>query len=388
MPRAGPALSLWMPTPNDTPTTPNTPIIGSPGPEQHPQRTALVAGASGIAGAALVDQLTAEGWSVIALSRTPIAARPGVIPVGADLRSVDSLRTALTGHAPSHVFFTAWLRQNTEAENIVVNSAMVRDLLIALADAPVEHVALMTGLKQYLGPFEAYGQGEVPDTPFHEDEPRLSVENFYYAQEDELWAAARARGFTWSVHRAHTVIGHAVGNAMNMGLTLAVYAAICRELNQPFVFPGSETQWNGVTDMTDAPLLAEQMVWAATTPAAADTAFNIVNGDTFRWRWLWPRLAAHFGVEPEGFVDTPRPLETQMVDAQPVWDRLVAKHGLVEADLNRLASWWHSDADLGRTMEVFADMGRSRAAGFTGYRDTEKAFLDLFDRYSAEHLIP
>jgi nucleoside-diphosphate-sugar epimerase len=369
----------------DTVPVPDPTTAGTP---NRTGRTALVAGASGIAGSALVDRLTAEGWSVIALSRTPVAARPGVIPVSADLRSVESLRTALAGHQPTHVFFTAWLRQSTEAENIVVNSAMVRDLLAALADAPVRHVALMTGLKQYLGPFEAYGQGDVPDTPFHEDEPRLAVENFYYAQEDELWAAARARGFTWSVHRAHTVIGHAVGNAMNMGSTLAVYAAVCKHLGRPFTFPGSETQWNGVTDMTDAGLLAEQMVWAATTPAAADTAFNIVNGDTFRWRWLWPRLAAHFGVEPEGFVDAPRPLETQMADAQPVWDAIVERHGLVESDLTRLASWWHSDADLGRTMEVFADMGRSRAAGFTGYRNTERAFLDLFERYRAERLIP
>jgi len=377
-----------MPISSQALPVPDPRSTGTRGAPNQPGRTALVAGASGIAGSALVDLLTEQGWSVLALSRTPVAARDGVIPVSADLRSVDSLRTALAGHAPTHVFFTAWLRQDTEAENITVNSAMVRDLLTALADAPVQHVALMTGLKQYLGPFEAYGQGAVPDTPFHEDEPRLSVENFYYAQEDELWAAARARGFTWSVHRAHTVIGHAVGNAMNMGSTLAVYAAICKELDRPFIFPGSETQWNGVTDMTDAGLLADQMVWAATTPAAADTAFNIVNGDTFRWRWLWPRLAAYFGVEPEGFTDAPRPLETQMADAQPVWNAIVARHGLVEGDLTRLASWWHSDADLGRTMEVFADMGRSRAAGFTGYRDTERAFLDLFDRYRAERLIP
>ena len=380
--------ALPVPDPRTAGTAGTVDTAGSPGTPHQSGRTALVAGASGIAGSALVDLLTEQGWSVLALSRTPIAARDGVIPVSADLRSVDSLRAALAGHRPTHVFFTAWLRQDTEAENIRVNSAMVRDLLTALADAPVRHVALMTGLKQYLGPFEAYGQGDVPDTPFHEDEPRLSVENFYYAQEDELWAAARARGFTWSVHRAHTVIGHAVGNAMNMGSTLAVYAAVCKQLGRPFVFPGSETQWNGVTDMTDAGLLAEQMVWAATTPAAADTAFNIVNGDTFRWRWLWPRLAAHFGVEWEGFSDAPRPLESQMTDAQPVWDAIVHKHGLVEGDLARLASWWHTDADLGRTMEVFADMGRSRAAGFTGYRDTEQAFLDLFERYRAERLIP
>ncbi|MET1043752.1 MAG: SDR family oxidoreductase, partial [Microbacteriaceae bacterium] len=250
-----------MPSSNESPSTTDSNSTASTGSGAETPRTALVAGASGIAGSALVDLLTEQGWSVLALSRTPIAARDGVIPVSADLRSVESLRAALAGHRPTHVFFTAWLRQDTEAENITVNSAMVRDLLTALADAPVRHVALMTGLKQYLGPFEAYGQGDVPDTPFHEDEPRLSVENFYYAQEDELWAAARARGFTWSVHRAHTVIGHAVGNAMNMGSTLAVYAAVCKELGRPFVFPGSETQWNGVTDMTDAGLLAEQMVW-------------------------------------------------------------------------------------------------------------------------------
>ena len=50
--------------------------------------------------------------------------------------------------------------------------------------------------------------------------------------------------------------------------------------------------------MTDAGLLAEQMVWAATDPAGADEAFNIVNGDVFRWRWMWPRLAAYLGVDP------------------------------------------------------------------------------------------
>ncbi|MGO4843554.1 NAD-dependent dehydratase, partial [Rhizobiaceae sp. 2RAB30] len=83
-----------------------------------------------------------------------------------------------------HVFFTAWSRQSTERENIEVNAALLGNLLNALRDSPVEHVALMTGLKHYLGPFEAYAAGEMPDTPFHEDEPRLPVPNFYYAQED------------------------------------------------------------------------------------------------------------------------------------------------------------------------------------------------------------
>ena len=74
--------------------------------------------------------------------------------------------------------------------------------------------------------------------------------------------AARRRGFSWSVHRPHTMIGYAVGNAMNMGVTLAVYAAICKETGR--LFPGSPEQHDGVSDVTDARLLARHLAWAAT----------------------------------------------------------------------------------------------------------------------------
>jgi nucleoside-diphosphate-sugar epimerase len=354
------------------------------------QRSALVVGASGITGSALVQRLTQDGWEVSALSRRA-GTRDGVRGIAADLRDPEGLRSALADERPTHVFFTAWQRQATEAENIAVNSAMVRDLLAALDHAPLAHVALVTGLKHYLGPFEAYAAGEMPDTPFHEEEPRLDTPNFYYAQEDELFAAAERQGFTWSVHRSHTVIGHAVGNAMNMGLTLAVQATLAKELNLDFVFPGSEAQWNGLTDMTDAGLLAEHMVWAATSPEGADEPFNIVNGDVFRWRWMWPRLAAHLGIDPArvvGFSEEARPLEQQMAQHEAAWAGIAERHGLIEPDIARVASWWHTDADLGRAMEVVTDMGKSRDAGFTGYRRTEQAFADLFARYRADRLIP
>jgi len=43
-------------------------------------------------------------------------------------------------------------------------------------------------------------------------------------------------------------------------------------------------QWDSLTDMTDARQLAKQQLWAATTPAAANQAFNVINGDVFRWK--------------------------------------------------------------------------------------------------------
>lgn len=354
----------------------------------------LVVGASGIAGQAVVRHLVARGRPVIALTRgrnaVPGSGADGVQEVQADLLDADALREALRDVRPGSVVFTAWMRQDTEAENIAINSATVRNLLAAVSPAgSVRHVSLMTGLKHYLGPFESYGTGVRAETPFREDEPRMSVPNFYYAQEDELFAAAERDGFSWSVHRAHTVFGFATGNAMNIALTLGAYAAICRETGQPFVYPGSSTQWNGLTDVTDADLLAEQLVWALDAPTARNEPFNIANGDVFRWRWMWPRIAELLDVEPEGFEGAPRPLEPRLsgIDTD-VWPRIAERHGLVQPDIGRLASWWHTDADLGRDIECLTDMTKSRAAGFLGFRDSFESFRHAIDAYRSAGVLP
>lgn len=354
------------------------------------KRTALVVGVTGIGGNHVARELLAQGWDVVGLSRRAPQDLPAVRHVAADLLDPAALRAALADVEPTHVFITTWMRQDTEAENIRVNAALVRNLLDALASTnSLRHVALVTGLKHYLGPFEAYASsGTLPATPLRESQPRLPLENFYYAQEDEVYAAAARDRFTWTIHRPHTVIGLAVGNAMNLGTTLAVYATICKETGRPFQFPGSSAQWNGLSDVTDARMLAKQLVWAADTDAARNEAFNIVNGDVFRWSWLWPRLAEFFGVQAAGFDGTIRPLEAAMANDHDLWREIAARHGLAEADLDRLASAWHTDLDLGRPLEVMTDMANSRRLGFTAYQATDASFFDLFARLRAERLIP
>jgi nucleoside-diphosphate-sugar epimerase len=351
--------------------------------------SALVVGASGIVGNNLARRLLERGWQVHGLARRPPTDIDGLTPVAADLLDPAALRSALMGLRPTAVFISTWLRQQTEAENIRVNAAMVRNVLDAVAAAgSVRHVALVTGLKHYLGPFEAYGKGKLPATPFREDQARLDIENFYYAQEDEVFAASKRDGFGWSVHRPHTIIGYAVGNAMNMGVTLAVYATICRETGQPFSFPGSAVQWNGLTDMTDATLLARHLEWAATTEAARNQAFNIVNGDVFRWSWMWTRLADWFGISPAPYPEEGIPLERQLINAGPVWADIARKYRLAEPDLGRLASAWHTDADLGRPIEVVTDMTKSRKLGFLDYQATDESFFNLFVRLREARIIP
>jgi nucleoside-diphosphate-sugar epimerase len=356
--------------------------------EEKMAKTALVAGATGIVGAATASLLAAQGWNVVGLSRRP-EAQASVTSVAADIHDPAALAAAVAEVRPSHLFIGTWSRQANEAENIRVNSAMVRNLLDALRPAhTLRHVALVTGLKHYLGPFEAYGKGALPQTPFREEQDRLDVPNFYYAQEDEVFAAAARDGFAWSVHRPHTIIGKALGNAMNMGTTLAVYASLCRETGRPFYFPGSRMQWDSLTDMTDARLLARHLLWAVETPAAANQAFNVVDGDVFRWSWMWGRIANWFGIEPAPFTGEVRPLERQMAADAELWSALARRHGLAELDLGRLASAWHTDADLGRPIEVVTDMSKSRRLGFTAYQPTDAAFFDLFQQLRDDRLIP
>jgi nucleoside-diphosphate-sugar epimerase len=353
------------------------------------KKTALIVGVSGIVGRNLADLLiTEQDWTVYGVARRP-GQREGIIPIAVDLQDAAAVRSALKDVKPTHIFLTTWLRQPTEAENIHVNAGMVHNVLDAVSKArTVQHVALVTGLKHYLGSFEAYGKGNLPATPFREEQPRLGIENFYYAQEDEVFAAAKRDGYSWTVHRPHTIIGYAVGNAMNMGTTLAAYASICKELGKPMHFPGSSVQWKSLTDMTDTRLLAKHLVWAATTPDARDQAFNVVNGDIFRWNWMWKRIAAWFGVEASDLEGEGIPLEKQLADAAPVWKRIAKKYGLAEGDLSRLASAWHTDADLGRPVEVVTDMSKSRKFGFKVYQSTDESFFELFERLRQNRLIP
>lgn len=353
------------------------------------KKTALIVGVSGIVGGNLADLLVNEGdWTVYGMARRP-GSREGVSSIAVDLQDAAAVEGALRSVTATHVFLATWQRQPTEAENIRVNAAMVRNVLDALSKAKtVQHVALVTGLKHYLGPFEAYGKGTLPATPFREEQERLDIENFYYAQEDEVFSAAVRDGFSWSVHRPHTIIGYALGNAMNMGTTLAVYATICKELGRPMRFPGSSVQWNSLTDMTDARLLARHLLWAATTPVARNQAFNVVNGDVFRWSWMWKRIAGWFGLDAAELDGEGTPLERQLVDAEPVWKQIAAKYDLAEADLNVLASAWHTDADLGRPVEVITDMSKSRKLGFTDYQATDESFFELFDKLREKRLIP
>jgi nucleoside-diphosphate-sugar epimerase len=351
------------------------------------QKKAVVFGGSGIIGRNLAERLVAQSWDVTCVSRHPHNDLPGSKGIACDLTDSASSRKALeAAEGTTHAFLCNWSRQANEAENCRVNALLVRNALEPIAKT-LKHAALVTGLKHYLGPFDSYAAQPL-DTPFSEEMPRLEGENFYYSQEDVLFELAAQHGFNWSVARPHTIIGYGPGAAMNMGTSLAIYATLAREIGLPFVFPGSPQSYNGLVDMTDARLLAQHLEWEATDPKAANTAFNVVNGDYFRWRMMWARMADYFGVPVAPYPGHGDPLEFRFKDIGGEWNKVVKKYGLRTEPIEKIAPWWHVDLDLLRTLECVTDMSRSRKMGFLVYQNTWDAFVALFERLRAERIIP
>lgn len=114
----------------------------------------------------------------------------------------DATAAAVAGLGkPTYVFFATWARQPTEVQSCDVNGAMFCNAVqAATRTGGVRHVALVTGLKHYMGSFENYAAQEL-DTPFTEELPRVPGPNFYYTQEDLLFELTARHAFTWSVAR-------------------------------------------------------------------------------------------------------------------------------------------------------------------------------------------
>ena len=106
-----------------------------------------------------------------------------------------------------------------------------------------------------------------------------------------------------------------------------------------------------------------------------------------RWSWLWGRVAGYFGLSVPAFDGQAAPLVEQMQNAKGLWSGIAAHRGLLEPELDRVASWWHTDANLHLGIDCIADMSRSRKAGFNEYRCTPDALFALFDRLQAERII-
>jgi hypothetical protein len=133
-------------------------------------------------------------------------------------------------------------------------------------------------------------------------------------------------------------------------------------------------------------LLARAMLWMSTTAACAGQAFNVVNGDQFRWQNLWPKFADYFGID-YGPVQEIR-LELMMADKEELWTEIVRKHELVPTPWNEVADWAYADYAFAPEWDVILDSTKLRKFGFHDFIDSEEMFIRLFDEFRRIRFIP
>ncbi|VFQ68386.1 unnamed protein product [Cuscuta campestris] len=367
------------------------------------QSVALVVGVTGIVGNSLAEILpladTPGGpWKVYGVGRRPRPSWSSDHPiqyVQCDISDRDETDSKLSALADvTHVFYVTWANRSTELENCEANGGMFRNVLEAvIPNCPnLAHICLQTGRKHYTGPFQTFLKSAHPDAPYHEDFPRLDLPNFYYTLEDILLEEVKKKEglLTWSVHRPGLIHGFSPYSMMNIVGALCVYAAICKHEGVPLQFPGLKSAWDCYYDCSDADLIAEQEIWAAVDPYAKNEAFNVSNGDVFKWKHLWKVLAEQFEVEAgglEGEGEGRVTLEEVMKGKGHVWDEIVRENGLVPTKLEEVGQWWFVDFVL--SIECPLDtMNKSKEHGFLGFRNTKKAFVSWIDKVKAHKIVP
>ena len=348
-------------------------------------KKALIAGVTGIAGRHLAALLAgSEDWETVGVSRRPPpAADASGAHIALDLTDATACQAALAGQEDvTHIFYAARLDRPDPAAEAAINRTMLANLVEAVAPrAPnLAHIQLVHGTKWYGNHLGRY------KTPAKESDPRHMPPNFYFAQHD--WLGAYQTGKPWrrSSLRPHTIYGIVTGQDHNLILLIAAYATICKHLGLPLRFPGSQGRYDTVAQATDAGLLAKAMLWAATTPACADRDFNIVNGDPFRWRQIWPRIAAFFDMEA-GPVQ-PLDLARFMADKAALWDEIVALHGLRPTPFADLGDWGWANGILSPARDDVSSMIAARRAGFHEVEDNAAMFLRLLSDLRAARYIP
>ncbi|KAM0716706.1 hypothetical protein Q7P37_008151 [Cladosporium fusiforme] len=392
--------------------------------------TAIITGANGISGHYMLQVLgeAPQRWKKIyCLSRRPPTIPDG-LPPNAEHIALDFLSDRETIAATlkeknvtaDHVFFFSYVQPPpkpgqglwSDAEEMVrVNSKLLDSFLQALQQAAIKpkRFMLQTGAKKYgvhLGPTKL---------PQQESDPRIELEpNFYYPQEDLLFRYSEATGCGWNIAMPGPITGAVPDAAMNYAYPLAVYASVCKRLDQPFEFPGDEASWQMHQSMSYARMNAYLEEWCVLQGPAGEM-FNAFDGSAFTWEAAWPELAAWFGLECVGprkgdeYVAT----ETRFVprgyggkgvtrrkfsmvdwakrqDVQAAWKKMAGDNGLSmpeeEKELERIFAFL--DGTLCRPAPLLFSPDKGRKAGWHGYVDSRDALKETFEDLVKLKMIP
>lgn len=354
----------------------------------------LVVGATGVAGSAFVEHVLKQqacgacNWRLTGVTRRADQVLPNanslskadnlsqrVSYIQADL--IDDYSNISCLRDVTHVVFAGFVPAADFAKQLAPNRQILSNCIKALQACPLQRIVLIQGMKYYgshLGAFK---------TPAREDDPRHEGENYYYAQQDFLETC----GVEWTCLRPHVICGTtSIGTPQNILTVIGAYASLMKASGNPLCWPGTEQSFAAINQATDASLLARAITWSLESPGASNQAFNVTNGDFFRWQHLWPKIADLFAI-PTGPVAMQN-LSEVMPPLSGLWQQLVQQNELKPHSIEAIANWSFADYILRTGWDVMANTTKIRQAGFNDCLDTEKMYLDHLAALQAQQILP
>ncbi len=263
-----------------------------------------------------------------------------------------------------------------------VNALMFENLIAAVraSGSALKHIIFVQGGKVYGAHLGVYR------TPAREEDSRHFPPNLYFRHEDYARKLGDETGIGWTALRPDIVIGHSFGSPMNLGNLLGVYGTLCRETGTALHFPGPDAAWrNTLVNITDSRILGQSAIWAAENSHYG--AFNITNGDVFRWSHVWPKLAEWFGV-PVGEAQ-PISLSERLHALKPLWASIAEKAQLQERDIDRLALGGFGDFIFHVEKDAIFDVTKARQHGFEAMtKRSDEVLIAHLEAMRSGRLIP
>ncbi|KAF2841029.1 hypothetical protein M501DRAFT_951735 [Patellaria atrata CBS 101060] len=388
---------------------------------------ALVYGASGITGWAIVNQLL-EGYpsqdsfsKVTALTNRPLSKEAAQWPESEKLQVVSGL-DLLTEKGQkgleeemkskvknidtvSHVFFFAYIMKPEPSAEISVNVELLSRAVRAVENlsSSLEFVILPTGTKAY----GVHLLDKFPfsnDLPCKESLPRIpepyASEMFYYNQVDLLASLSKGKSWTWAEVRPDMIVGFVPNNniyclAQALALYLTLYASI-EGKGAECPFPGTQRSWKNLSNDSGQDLIAKFAICASLHgDKTGDQAYNTCdNSKPSSWSQKWPVICEFFGLKgtgplPEG--QAPQPIQ-YVGDHVNEWHKLEKEYGLQTGRVGNDISFggfpyfimtmldFDRQLDMTKTHEVWGDLKEEW--------DSKKTWWTAFERFRRAKIIP
>ncbi|KAL7920642.1 hypothetical protein ACQKWADRAFT_298062 [Trichoderma austrokoningii] len=394
------------------------------------KRTALVFGASGITGWAILREALqyptpSTFHKVIGLTNRPLDRSQAFLPEdsrleivpGVDLTAaVDDVVAKLAGidgiKDVTDVYFAAYVQPPgaSDFEGFdILKEVNVR--ILETAVRAVERVSpklrfwtLQTGGKSY--GFVHVHQLGFPKVPAKESDPAIPQpyedQVFYYAQHNSLQKLSAGKNWRFAEIRPDLVIGFVPGggNAMNyvqaLGIFLSFYAdyeSRFPEPNKQISYPGPLAAYNSHYTEIGQKTLARTHIFISNLDGKENgEIYNVGDSPVTagnNWAEKWISICAMFGLEGVAPGDTASlSVSNYMTQHRDEWATFEAKHGLTSGIIER-TSW--EFMDVLTSMPVFDrqyDLTKITAAGFEKRSNVLQNYEEAFELMRAAKMIP